>query len=78
MDCSLPGFFVHGIFQARVLERGAIAFSVTELEWGSKLGNDLSFLLGFRLVGTGGRALLRFTHRRNCRTSWERLMSVNI
>ena len=27
MDYSLPGSFVHGIFQARVLERGAIAFS---------------------------------------------------
>ena len=27
MDCSLPGSAVHGIFQARVLERGAIAFS---------------------------------------------------
>ena len=24
MDCSLPGSFVHGIFQARVLEWGAI------------------------------------------------------
>ena len=30
MDCSLPGSLVHGIFQARVLEWGAIAFS-TEL-----------------------------------------------
>ena len=29
MDCSLPGSSVHGIFQARVLEWGAIAFS----EW---------------------------------------------
>ena len=28
MDCSLPGFSVHGIFQARVLEWGAIAFSM--------------------------------------------------
>ena len=28
MDCSLPGSFVHGIFQARVLEWGATAFSV--------------------------------------------------
>ena len=28
MDCSLPGSSVHGIFQARVLEWGAIAFSV--------------------------------------------------
>ena len=27
MDCSPPGFSVHGIFQARVLEWGAIAFS---------------------------------------------------
>ena len=28
MDCSPPGPSVHGIFQARVLEWGAIAFSV--------------------------------------------------
>ena len=27
MDCSLPGSSLHGIFQARVLEWGAIAFS---------------------------------------------------
>ena len=27
MDCSLPGSSVHGIFQARVLEWGSIAFS---------------------------------------------------
>ena len=31
MDCSLPGSSVHGIFQARVLEWGAIAFSVEVL-----------------------------------------------
>ena len=30
MDCSLPGFYIHGIFQARVLEWVAIAFS----DWG--------------------------------------------
>ena len=29
MDCSLPGFSIDGIFQARVLESGAIAFSDT-------------------------------------------------
>ena len=28
MDCSLPGSSVHGNFQARVLEWGAIAFSI--------------------------------------------------
>ena len=32
MDCSLPGSSIHGIFQARVLEWGAITFS-----------NDLSY-----------------------------------
>ena len=32
MDCSLPGSSVHGIFQARVLEWGAIAFSVSVRE----------------------------------------------
>ena len=30
MDCSLPGSSVHGIFQTRVLEWGAIAFSRRE------------------------------------------------
>ena len=28
MDCSLPGSSIHGIFQARVLEWDAVAFSV--------------------------------------------------
>ena len=31
MDYSLPGSSIHGIFQARVLERGAIAFSKSSL-----------------------------------------------
>ena len=30
MDCSLPGSSVHGIFQARVLEWDAIAFSYSK------------------------------------------------
>ena len=42
MDCSPPGFSVHGIFQARVLEWGAIAFSTS-----SSLDTDKSdFLKG--------------------------------
>ena len=36
MDCSLPGPSIHGIFQARVLEWSAIAFS--ELGLGMHLG----------------------------------------
>ena len=31
MDCSLPGSSIHGIFQATVLEWGAIAFSKAAL-----------------------------------------------
>ena len=42
MDCSLPGSSGHGIFQARVLEWGAIAFSRK-----SDLGIEMN------LVGTG-------------------------
>ena len=34
MDCSPPGSSVHGIFQARVLEWGAIAFSMMVLSLG--------------------------------------------
>ena len=37
MDCSLPGSSVHGILQARVLERVAIAFSGKDPQ-----GNDKS------------------------------------
>ena len=36
MDCSLPGSSVRGIFQARVLEWGAIAFSKQNALKGSK------------------------------------------
>ena len=32
MDCSLPGSSIHGIFQARVLEWGAIAFSIVGIK----------------------------------------------
>ena len=40
MDCSPPGSSVHGIFQARVLEWGAMAFSRLLLFYG--LGNTSS------------------------------------
>ena len=35
MDCSPPGSSVHGIFQARVLEWGAVAFSDRRVEFGN-------------------------------------------
>ena len=37
MDCSLPGSSVHGVFQARVLEWVAIAFSRALLSEENKL-----------------------------------------
>ena len=49
VDCSLPGSSIHGIFQARVLEWGAIAFSIalSKADKGSPL-LGLSFKLGFK------------------------------
>ena len=47
MDCSLPGSSIHGIFQARVLEWGAIAFSVGLLSYNT---NTLIIQAYFNLV----------------------------
>ena len=49
MDCSLPGLSIHGVFQARVLEWGAIAFSllpssVYEVPWAGTKGGLLQVL----------------------------------
>ena len=49
MDCSLPGSSIHGIFQARVLEWGAIAFSIVSLlEWKEK---ERQIYFSMKLVG---------------------------
>ena len=45
MDCSLPGSSVHGIFQARVPQWVAIAFSKRESYWSPK-----SSFLGLLMV----------------------------
>ena len=39
MDCSLPGSSVHGIFQARILEWGAIAFSAKPPKEGGNINS---------------------------------------
>ena len=46
MDCSLPGSSVRGIFQARVLEWGAIAFSEVGLDDAKAFG-QVFLNLGF-------------------------------
>ena len=38
MDCSLPGSPIHGIFQARILGWGAIAFSLLTIKCGVSCG----------------------------------------
>ena len=40
MDCSPPGSSVRGIFQERVLEWGAIAFSDIIGYWNAKVGSQ--------------------------------------
>ena len=62
MDCSLPGSSIHGIFQARVLEWGAIAFSGrSSIESGkTRLGADCGLdhellIAKFRLKLKGGK-----------------------
>ena len=49
MDCSLPGSSVHRIFQARVLEWGAIAFSISHA---SNAQNSLSQASAIRELWT--------------------------
>ena len=68
LDCSLPGSSVHGIFQARVLEWGAITFSdfssVTfnikyvvllhdSFNFGEGNGIPLQWVLAWRIPGMG-------------------------
>ena len=58
MDCSPPGSSVHGIFQARVLEWGAIAFSnvksstiyISNLQAKLEADHSVSFFLVIRKI----------------------------
>ena len=62
-DCSLPGSSVHGIFQARVLEWGAIAFSevktqqcnTTFVKYQKKIFQKLKVIIYFQ-----GRKMIYF------------------
>ena len=50
MDCSLPGSSVHGIFQVRVLEWGAIAFASNQIRdtpWGWRSFTSFSHSMHF-------------------------------
>ena len=67
MDCSLPGSSIHGIFQARVPEWGAIAFSKS----GLVVLNSLNFCLSKKLLISPSilnETLARYSHL-GCRCS---------
>ena len=54
MDCSPPGSSFHGIFQARVLEWGAIAFSdLCSLRTLNQIPNDYTAEVMNRFKGLG-------------------------
>ena len=57
MDCSLPGSFVHGISQARVLEWGAVAFSESVAKI-MQLTNVDERALSDRPVSVGERVMI--------------------
>ena len=51
MDYSLPGSSIHGIFQARVLEWGAIAFSKYSDQAGLNVADHLSVMIPPQISG---------------------------
>ena len=64
MDCSLPGSSIHGIFQARVLEWVAIAFSVIIGDWNAKVGSQetpgVTGKFGLGVQNDAGQRLIEF------------------
>ena len=58
MDCSLPGSSIHGIFQARVLEWGAIAFSKYLV--GNHCSEPFKIYFSLRWLKAPGRTDLSF------------------
>ena len=50
-DCSLPGFSVHGIFQARILEncllRGSVGSPHSSGRWGGSVASDMGTRAGY-------------------------------
>ena len=64
MDCSPPGSSIHGVFQARVLEWGAIAFSVIIGDWNAKVGSQetpgVTSKFGVGIRNEAGQRLIEF------------------
>ena len=79
MDCSPPGSSVHGIFQAKVLEWGAIAFSLvvyshSQFTWSNEARAWVSpFLPGISLA----KILIKNNSLRNRRRKKELIKKKN-
>ena len=58
-DCSLPGFSVHRIFQARILEWVAISFSLYEITLPNRAQCFSTVSFAFSLINP---LILKFTH----------------
>jgi len=73
MDCSPPGSSIHGIFQARVLKWGAIAFSGLRVEEDVKKGQadtrweEMSGVRGSQPWGKVGEEHFRQKDSRSCK-----------
>ena len=68
MDCSLPGSSAHGIFQARVLEWGAIAFSVFKTNKLKAFANTENTASHIKLPGVNKKDYIQ----RICFWGWNR------
>ena len=72
MDCSLPGSSVHGIFQARVLEWGAITFSVNSC-WTAKNRSLSIFMVTswlYYYISILGKFAKKLNHRKDGPLTW--------
>ena len=66
MDCSLPGSSIHGIFQARVLEWGAIAFSKVGKKGKEKERRLPHLFLSFFVIICGCLIQVSNTSKKDC------------
>ena len=80
MDCSPPGSSIHGIFQARILEWGAIAFSYSPTNLITTLIVRLYLFIGNYLLlfleweGKRGNIFFLITKNQNADKSFAKMM----
>ena len=76
MDCSLPGSSVHGIFQARVLEWSATAFSGIAKEEATIRKSMIGIILKEGTASPKSRVNLLYSRMQNMYTKYAQSLSV--